>query len=78
MQPNRLERCWDGVKAEILGKWDKLSEYDLKDVGGDFDRLVEKIRLCYEPDRSKLSIEASIRDWLVLKISELENRQYSR
>jgi hypothetical protein len=74
MQPNRLERCWPAIEPQILGRWEKLSEYDLKGVSGDFDGLVETIRRRYEPGRSKLSIEAEIRDWLISKISEFESQ----
>lgn len=72
MQPNRLERCWEVVKPEILVRWDRLSGYDLNGVGYDFDRLVETIRQRYHPARSKLSIEAEIRDWIISRIAEFE------
>lgn len=57
---------------KIAGKWDRLTDRDLAGVGGDFDRLVELIRQRYSPSRSKLSIEAEIRDWVVDRIDELE------
>ncbi len=70
-----MERCWRSLKPEILARWDKLSEYDLTGIGGDFDGLVEIIRQRYFPGRSKLSIEAEIRDWLVLQMDELEKSE---
>jgi hypothetical protein len=78
MQPNRLERCWPAMEAEILRRWEKLSQYDLRGVKGNFDGLVETIRRRYEPGRSKLSIEAEIRDWLVSRISKFENQKDSK
>ncbi len=67
-----MERCWDEMVPKIADKWDRLTNRDLAGVGGDFDRMVELIRQRYSPSRSKLSIEAEIRDWVVDRIDELE------
>ncbi len=64
MQPNRLERVWKFVKPEILNRWDKLTEDDLKICDYQYDLIVETIRKAYYPGRSHLSLEADIRDWL--------------
>jgi hypothetical protein len=67
-----MERYWEKISPEILCKWDRLSKYDLEGVSGDFDGLVEVIRKRYSPLKSKLSIEAEIRDWLACRITEME------
>jgi len=73
VQPGRLERHWDYIRPQILKHWDRLTEYDLSSVAGRFDRLVGVIRQAYFPARSSLSIEADIRDWVVSRITEIEN-----
>ena len=72
MQQNRLERHWKLLEPEILKKWDRLTKYDLAGVGGDHDALVNVIRKTYAPERTKLSVEAEIRDWLTSRIEEKE------
>lgn len=72
MLESRLERCWEAIKPQILGHWDRLSPYDLAGVEGRFDRVVEVIRKRCMPEKSYLTIEAEIRDWLIERIKELE------
>jgi hypothetical protein len=72
MQQNRLQRQWKILEPEILKKWDRLTKYDLADVSGNYDALVDVIRNAYSPARTKLSIEADVRDWLTSRIDEKE------
>ena len=72
MLANRLERRWEAIKPQVLANWDGLSPYDLTDVEGRFDRLVEVVRKKCMPQKSHLSIEAEVRDWLIKRIKELE------
>lgn len=72
MQQSRLERNWKLLEPEILKKWDRLTKYDLAGVSGDHDALVDVIRRVYAPARTKLSVEAEIRDWLTSRMDEEE------
>jgi len=75
MQTTRLQRHWSILKPQIVKHWDRLSPYDLAQVDGSFDRLVEVIRQHYSPSRSMLSIEADVRDWIVRQLDELEGQE---
>lgn len=75
MQPNRLENVWSTVKPEILEHWDRLAEEDLEATEGQFDRIVEVIRKTYYRGRSHLSLEGEIRDWLLGRIRDAEDRK---
>lgn len=72
MQSNRLQRQWKFIEPEILKKWDRLTKYDLAEVAGDYDALVDVIRNTYAPSRTRLSVEAEVRDWLTSRIDEKE------
>ncbi|OGQ21849.1 MAG: hypothetical protein A3I05_00240 [Deltaproteobacteria bacterium RIFCSPLOWO2_02_FULL_44_10] len=71
--PNRLEASWEILKPRILQKWDKLAEPDLKQVNGQFGKLVEVIRKRYKPKRSPITVEAKIYDWVLEQLKEIEN-----
>ena len=72
MMPNRLQTHWEIMRPKILGHWDRVTESDLSIVAGRFDRLVELIRSRYKPDRSSITIEAKIRDWLSTELNAIE------
>lgn len=78
MLSNRLERHWESIKPQVLSYWGDLSPYDLIDVEGRFDRLVEVIRKKCMPQRSHMVVEAAIRDWLIERIKELEGDEYEK
>jgi len=75
MQTTRLQRHWKIIESAVLKRWNELSSYDLDGVRGNMDRLVDLIRKRYAPERSPFSIEAEIRDWIILQIEELERRE---
>ena len=70
--PNRLQTNWERMKPRILTHWDRLTETDIENVNGAFDDLVELIRKRYKPDRSSITVEAKIRDWLYGEIRTIE------
>lgn len=72
MMPNRLQASWALIKPKMLGRWDRLTEDDLESTNGEFDRVVELIRKRYKPDRSHITVEAKIRDWLNHELNECE------
>jgi uncharacterized protein YjbJ (UPF0337 family) len=47
MNWQQIEGKWDQVKGDVKTKWAKLTEDDLKFVGGSRDRLVGKINERY-------------------------------
>ena len=47
MEWKQMEQKWDEMKPQVHKQWNKLSEEDLKAIGGNKDRLVGKIREKY-------------------------------
>ena len=74
MEPNRLQTHWNVLKPRICQAW-QLSEDELANVQGNFDNLVHTIRLRHFSGRSKLGVEAVIRDWLLAQLDEQDFKQ---
>ncbi|MBI4126903.1 MAG: hypothetical protein HY465_05360 [Deltaproteobacteria bacterium] len=72
MMPNRLQANWTTMKPKMLTRWSHLTDDDLETTNGEFDGVVELIRKRYKPDRSHITVEAKIRDWINHELSELE------
>jgi uncharacterized protein YjbJ (UPF0337 family) len=47
MQWKQIEGQWDNVKGHVQKKWDKLSDTDIDQIGGDKEKLMSKIREKY-------------------------------
>lgn len=45
--PNRLEEHWEEAKLFLRQEWPRLSEVDLEEIQGQYDRLIGKIRELY-------------------------------
>lgn len=45
--PNRLEQHWEEAKLFLRQEWPRLSEVDLEEIQGQYDRLIGKIRGLY-------------------------------
>lgn len=45
--PNRLEQHWEEAKLFLRQEWPRLSEVDLEEIQGQYDRLIGKIRELY-------------------------------
>ena len=62
MNWDHVERMWKQAKGKVQEKWDKLTDDDLKLVGGRRDRLEDKIqqRYGFAPDHVRKEID----DWV--------------
>ena len=44
---NRLEQHWEDAKLFLRQEWPRLSDVDLEEIQGQYDRLIGKIRELY-------------------------------
>lgn len=58
--PNRMQTVWDEVKRFLRQEWPQLTEVDLDEIDGEYDRLIRKIKEIYGgPD--EITQEAAIK-----------------
>ena len=69
--PNRLEKNWQRIGPMLQARYDKLSDTDLVQIDGEFDRLVQVLRTLYG-GRIEIIQEAVIRDYLNELLSQVE------
>jgi len=55
-----LENNWDSLKAEIKNKWCKLTNEDIDEISGSYEKLMEKVKEIYgeNEDQFKESMHA--------------------
>lgn len=72
--PNRIQLYWASVKAFIQKEWPKITEVDLEDIDGEYDRLILKIKELYGgPD--PITREAEVKGKLQRFLNHLEQFQ---
>ena len=62
MDWDRIEKNWKKVKSKIKGKWDKLTDDDLRAIDGRRNQLEDRIRQRY--GFSEEHVRKEIDDWL--------------
>lgn len=45
--PNRMQTDWDEVKKFLKQEWPRLTDVDLEEIDGEYDRLIRKIKEIY-------------------------------
>jgi uncharacterized protein YjbJ (UPF0337 family) len=58
---DRIERDWRHYKLSAKGRWDRLSENELKHINGKHDDLCAKIQQAYGISRHEAELQ--IADW---------------
>ena len=53
MRSEELERRWDEMREDVAARWDRLTEEDLDQIGGDVERLMSALRERYEYGREE-------------------------
>ncbi|MBI1909822.1 MAG: hypothetical protein HYS22_06600 [Deltaproteobacteria bacterium] len=61
--PNRLQTDWESVQRFVKTEWPLLTDFDLKEIDGEYDRLVLKIKELYHGP-AWITQEAGIKDKL--------------
>ena len=65
--PTRRQENWDEVKKFLKQEWPGLTEVDLEEIDGEYDRLIHKIKEIYRgPDEitQEASIKGKIKKWV--------------
>jgi uncharacterized protein YjbJ (UPF0337 family) len=59
MNWEHVKADWDQVRGQVKSKWGKLTDDDLKTVGGKWDQLVGRLRhhYGYEKDRAEKEVD---------------------
>lgn len=70
--PNRMQLHWDVMKAYLRREWPKLSDVDLEEIDGEYDRLIHTLKELYRCG-DEIQIEAGIRDKIQRYLNELES-----
>ena len=69
--PNRIQKHWDLVKTYLRREWPRLSDVDLEEIDGEYDRLIHKLRELYRSG-DEIQIEAGIKGKLQRYLNQLE------
>jgi uncharacterized protein YjbJ (UPF0337 family) len=58
MNWEHVKTDWDDMKSKVKSKWDKLTDEDIKGIGGKWDQLVGKLRhhYGYEKERAEQEV----------------------
>jgi uncharacterized protein YjbJ (UPF0337 family) len=70
--PNRMQKNWDAVKPYLKREWPLLTDVDLEQIDGEYDRLIAKVRELYRTG-DEIQIEAWIKGRLQRFLNELED-----
>jgi uncharacterized protein YjbJ (UPF0337 family) len=52
-----VEKSWIDLKGRVQDRWDRLTELELEQIGGNYDRLVEKLQVKYDLTREQVEKE---------------------
>lgn len=74
MNWERVEGQWNQLKGELKSKWAKLTDDDLRNVGGKKDRLVGKLQERYGV--MKEEAERQVDEWIAKVGDRIPNRQH--
>jgi hypothetical protein len=69
--PNRLQSHWGEVQLFLKSTWPRLTDVDLEETEGRYDRLIHKIKLLYGGGQ-EIQIEAGIKTKLQKYLNSLE------
>ncbi|MCH7228251.1 CsbD family protein [Haloferula sp. A504] len=69
MNTDILKGRWKELKGEVKSRWAKLTDDDLKQIDGKFDKLVGTLQKHYGKGRDETEKDA--RDWIEARGSSL-------
>ena len=70
--PNRMQQHWNAVQAYLKRTWPRLTDVDLEEIDGEYDRLIGKVRELYRTG-DEIQIEAGIKGKIQRFLNELES-----
>ncbi len=71
MTPNRMQHHWEETRPFLQNEWPALTDADLEDIDGEYDRLIHKIKDLYSLG-DEIQIEAGIKGKLQKFLNTLE------
>lgn len=69
--PNRLQTHWELVKEFVQKEWPRITDFDLQEIDGEYDRIVLKIKELYNGP-AWITQEAGIKDRLQKFVNGLD------
>jgi uncharacterized protein YjbJ (UPF0337 family) len=69
--PNRMQRHWENVRRFLKKEWPKLTDVDLEEIDGEYDRLIRKVKELYGGGEEIMQ-EAAIKGKIQRYLNELE------
>ncbi len=69
--PNRMQEHWETVRPFLQREWPRLTEADLDEVAGQYDRLIHKIKRLYHGGE-EIMLEAAIKSKLQRFFNQVE------
>lgn len=75
MQPNRLERHWPYIVAQLAQRYPLVPRALWDATAYQHDRIVRLVRDTYAPGRSEITVEAEVRDGVNQWVAEAEERE---
>lgn len=69
--PNRMQAHWPAVKSYLKREWPKLTDVDLEQIDGEYDRLIRKVKELYGGS-VEIQQEAGIKGKLQRFLNDLE------
>jgi uncharacterized protein YjbJ (UPF0337 family) len=69
--PNRMQKHWEVVKPYLKREWPRLTDVDLEEIDGEYDRLIHKVKELYGGGE-EIQQEAAIKGRLQRFLNDLE------
>lgn len=71
MMPNRMQHHWENVRHFLKKEWPKLTDVDLEEIDGEYDRLIHKIKELYGGPEEIMQ-EAAVKGKIQRYLNDLE------
>lgn len=69
--PNRMQRHWETMVPFLKREWPLLTEVDIEEIDGEYDRLIHKIKELYDGSQEIMQ-EAGIKGKLQRYLNQIK------
>ncbi len=73
--PNRMQKHWSVVKGFLRREWPRLTDVDLEEIDGEYDRLIHKVKELYDGGE-EIQQEAAIKTKIQAYLNDLEQTTF--
>ena len=70
--PNRMQKNWDATRVFLKRTWPRLTDFDLQQIDGEYDRLISKVKELYGGSANIMQ-EAGIKSKIQNFLNSLES-----